>query len=218
MKNFWIGLLVAGLVSAAAQATAATPEVLVRTNTDEIIKRIKTNKDAYTKDQKKLYAMVDELVLPHFDFRKMSQLVLRQAWREASDEQRARFTGEFRDLLVRTYATALLKYNNEQVIYKPYKGPNEDKTAEVHIEVKPAGGGPNIPIEYAFYTDKAGDWKVYDVKIDGISLVINYKEVYAKKVREEGLESLIAQLARDNKAGKTDKPIAPAPSEAKAKK
>jgi phospholipid transport system substrate-binding protein len=218
MRHFWIAGIVAGLISTVALATAAAPDVLVRTNTDEIIARIKKNKDAYAKDQKKLYAMVDELVLPHFDFRKMSQLVLRQAWREASEEQRARFTQEFRDLLVRTYATALLKYNNEEVIYKPYKGPNEDKTAEVHIEVKPSGGAPNVPIEYAFYTDKAGAWKVYDVKIDGISLVINYKEVYAKKVREEGLEVLIAQLARDNKEGKTDKPIAPAPSEAKVKK
>ena len=200
-------LALIALVPGPARSETA-PDVLVRQNTDEIIARIKANKDAYAKDHKKLYAMVDELVLPHFDFRAMAKLVLAQSWREANEDQRARFVVEFRDLLVRTYSTALLKYNKEEIIHLPYKGPIDDKTAVVKTEVKQAAGGPNIPLEYNFYLKDAA-WKVYDVKIDGVSLVTNYRSPYAERIRNRGLDALIASLAEDNRAGKVDKPIAP---------
>lgn len=210
MRRIAVTLGVMWALGVAAAWAATAPDVLVRENTDEILKRIKTNKDAYAKDKKKLYAMVDELVLPHFDFRAMAKLVLAQAWREATEDQRARFTAEFRDLLVRTYSTALLKYNNDGMIYLPYRGPVDDRTAVVKVEVKPAAGGPNIPIEYSFYLkDKDAPWRVYDVKIDGISLVTNYRSTYAGKIRNQGLDALISGLAADNKAGKTDQPIGP---------
>jgi phospholipid transport system substrate-binding protein len=201
----WLWLW-AALASGAVAASTATPDVLVRTTTDEILVRIKTHKDAYAKDTAKLYAMVDELVVPHFDFRAMAKLVLAQSWRQASEDQRTRFTSEFRDLLVRTYSTALLKYNDEQVIYLPYKGPTDERTAVVRVEVKPSGGGPNVPIEYNFYF-KDGAWKVYDVKVEAISLVTNYRAVYAERVQKEGLDALIASLARDNREGKVDQPV-----------
>ena len=178
----------------------ASPDELVRKTTDEIISRIKTNKAAYAKDHQKLYAMVDELVLPNFDFRAMARLVLAQTWRTATDDQRTRFTDEFRDLLVRTYSTALLKYNNEKIDYLPYKGPSDDNTAVVRCNIKQAAGGPDVPLEYDFYL-RDGMWKAYDVKIDGVSLVTNYRVTYANKVRTQGLDALIASIAADNKSG-----------------
>jgi phospholipid transport system substrate-binding protein len=198
-------LVIAGLLAGPARAGAA-PDVLVRTSTNNILALLKANKDAYAKDKKKLYAAVDEVVLPNFDFRAMSKLVLAQAWREATEDQRGRFTGEFRDLLVRTYSTALLKYTNEEVIFLPYKGANDDNTAVVKTEIKLGGGGANVPIDYAFF-QKDGGWKVYDVKIDGISLVTNYRSTYAEKVRSQGLDALIAGLANDNKSGKVDQAL-----------
>jgi phospholipid transport system substrate-binding protein len=189
--------LVLGFMIGAAQADVP-PDQLVRERTTKIIELLKKNKDAYAKDQKKLYAMVQEQVLPYFDFRAMSRLVLGKHWREASEDQRSRFAAEFRDLLVRTYATALLKYTNEEVVYLPFRSSPEDKTVTVKTEVKQGGGGPLIPIHYSFYLTDAS-WKVFDVTIDGVSLVTTYRGTYAEKIRTEGLDALIATMVKSDK-------------------
>mgnify|MGYP001567794114 FL=1 len=189
--------LVLGFLIGAAHADVP-PDQLVRERTTKIIELLKKNKDAYAKDQKKLYAMVQEQVLPYFDFRAMSRLVLGKHWREASEDQRNRFANEFRDLLVRTYATALLKYTNEEVVYLPFRSSPEDKTVTVKTEVKQGGGGPLIPIHYSFYLTDAS-WKVFDVTIDGVSLVTTYRSTYAEKIRNEGTDALIASMAKSDK-------------------
>jgi len=186
-------------------AAEVTPDQLSREVTDKIVVLLKANKNVYTKDHKKLYAMVDEHVLPNFDFRAMSRTVLGRYWRTASEEQRTRFTAEFRDLLVRTYATALLKYNDEKIVYLAFRLNPDDRTTTVKSEVRRTDGGPPIAINYSFYRTNAG-WKVYDVTIEGASLVTTYQSTYAERVQREGLDALIASLARDNKAaaeGKT---------------
>jgi phospholipid transport system substrate-binding protein len=186
-------------------AVDTPPDQIARNATDKIIELLKSNKDAYAKDHRTLYAMVDEHVLPHFDFRAMSRTVLGRNWRSASEEQRTRFISEFRNLLVRTYATALLKYNNEQIVYLPFRMSPDDRTATVKSEVRRTDGGPSIAINYNFYHTDAG-WKVYDVSIEGASLVTTYQSTYSERVQREGLDELIASLERDNKkesAGKT---------------
>lgn len=186
-------------------AADSPPDQIARDATDKIIGLLKSNKNAYAKNHQKLYAMVDEHVLPHFDFRAMSRTVLGRYWRSASEDQRTRFTSEFRDLLVRTYATALLKYNNEQIVYLPFRMSPGDRTATVKSEVRRTDGGPPIAINYSFYHTDAG-WKVYDVTIEGASLVTTYQSTYAERVQREGLDALIASLAQDNKresAGRT---------------
>lgn len=198
MKRLGILLtFILGFAVSAAHAAPA-PNQLVRERTDKIIELLKKNKDTYAKDHKKLYAMVQEQVLPYFDFRAMSRLVLGKHWREASEDQRNRFAGEFRDLLVRTYATALLKYTNEEVLYLPFRSSPEDKTVTVKTEVKQGGGGPIIPIHYSFYLTDAS-WKVFDVTIDGVSLVTTYRSTYAEKIRNEGTDALIASMAKSDK-------------------
>ena len=186
-------------------AAELMPDQLAREVTDKIVVLLKANKNLYTKDHKKLYAMVDEHVLPNFDFRAMSRTVLGRNWRTAEEDQRARFTSEFRDLLVRTYATALLKYNDETIVYLPFKMAPEDRTATVKSEVRRTDGGPPIAINYSFYRTDAG-WKVYDVTIEGASLVTTYQSTYSERVQREGLNALIASRAKDNKVaaeGKT---------------
>ena len=188
---------VLGFAVSAAHAAPA-PNQLVRERTDKIISLLKVNKNTYAKDRKKLYTMVQEQVLPYFDFRAMSRLVLGKHWREASESQRDRFANEFRDLLVRTYATALLKYTNEEIAYFPFRMSAEEKTVVVKTEVKQGSGGPTIPIHYSFYlTDNA--WKVFDVAIDGISLVTTYRGTYAEKIRNGGMDALIASMAKSDK-------------------
>lgn len=187
-----------------AHAADLAPDQIARNATDKIVSLLKANKDAYSKDHRKLYAMVDEQVLTHFDFRAMSRTVLGRYWRGASEDQRTRFTAEFRELLVRTYATALLKYNDEEIVYLPFRANPDDRTATVKSEVRRKDGGPPIAIHYGFYrTDNV--WKVYDVTIEGASLVSTYQTTYAARVQKESLDALIASLARDNKAAAADK-------------
>jgi phospholipid transport system substrate-binding protein len=179
-------------------AAEPPPDQIAREATDKVIALLKANKDAYAKDHQKLYAAVDEHVLPHFDFRAMSRTVLGRYWRQATEDDRVRFTAEFRDLLVRTYATALLKFNNEQIVYLPFKMTAGDRTGVVRSEVRRSDGGPPVAINYSFYHTDNG-WKVYDVTIEGASLVTSYQSTYAERVQKEGLDALIASLAPENK-------------------
>jgi len=187
-------------------AAEVAPDLLAREVTDKIVVLLKANKNVYTKDHKKLYAMVDEHVLPNFDFRAMSRTVLGRYWRTADEEQRARFTREFRDLLVRTYATALLKYNDETIVYLPFRLSPDERTATVKSEVRRTDGGPPIAINYSFYRTDAG-WKVYDVTIEGASLVTTYQSTYSARVQREGVNALIVNLAQDNKAAAEGKTV-----------
>ncbi|OGI38610.1 MAG: hypothetical protein A2140_06040 [Candidatus Muproteobacteria bacterium RBG_16_62_13] len=183
-------------------AAAPAPDQTVREATDKILLLIRKNRAAYQGDQRKLYAMVDQNVLPYFDFRKMSALVLGSNWREADVAQRDRFISEFRQLLVRTYATALLKYNDEKVVILPYRAPlPDDRTVTVKTEVRRSGQTP-IPISYEFYLNRDGQWKVYDVSIEGVSIVTSYTNTYAERVSRDGLDKLIANLAQENRDGR----------------
>jgi phospholipid transport system substrate-binding protein len=158
----------------------------------------------YAKDHARLYAMAEEKVLPHFDFRRMSQWVLGRNWKEATPEQRDKFVGAFRDLLVRTYSTALLNYKDQEIVYLPMppRKPG-DEDALVKTEVKQTNGQPNIPIHYSFYKNSQGAWKVYDVTIEGVSLVTNYRSVYASKIRDKGIDALIAEITENNRQAQT---------------
>lgn len=183
-------------VMTAPVAAQAMPDQLVRDTTDKIIALLKENRAIYKKDQNKLFAMVHETVLPHFDFRAMSRMVLARNWRSANEDQRGRFTTAFRDLLVRTYATALLKYTDEKIIFLPYRAKPEDRKVIVKTEIKPSGGGPNIPMDYRFYR-KNTEWKVFDVSIDGVSLVTNYRNIYNEKIKKQGLDALIESISKE---------------------
>src|SRR4030066_2085 len=143
------------------------PEELARKTEDEIVAEVKAHRDVYAKDYAKLYKMADEKVLLHFDFRRMSQWVLGRFWKQATLEQRDRFTSEFRDLLVGTYSQALLNYNDQKIIYLPVQRKPQDTEATVKTEVKQTGGQPNIPIHYSFYKKQECAWKVYELTLAG---------------------------------------------------
>lgn len=200
MKRALVILSLLFMSSADAFAQAAPPDGLVRKVTDRIIELIQENRETYARDHQQLYAMVDREVLPYFDFRVMARSVLGRHWRDASEAQRERFIKEFRDLLVRTYATALLKYTDEEIRILPFRAGPEDKTVLVRTEVVPGGGGPSIPIHYSFFRTNDG-WKVYDVAVEGVSLVTNYRSVYAERIRAQGLDALIESMAGANRRG-----------------
>lgn len=188
------------LAPASLPAAEATPDQLVRTTIEKINLLLKADRSVDPEDPRRLYAMMDfcEEVLPHIDFRGMARSVLGPAWSKASAEQRARFTHEFRNLLVRTYGTAMRQNRGQQIVYLPFFGKPGDKTAMVKTEVKQASGGPNVQINYSFYSVNSV-WKLYDITIDGVSLVTTYHNTYAGLIREEGIDSLIVGIAKSNR-------------------
>lgn len=169
------------------------PDLLVKQTTDKALGELTANREALLENAGMLYEMVDQIVLPHFDFERMSKLVLGKYWKQANAEQRLRFQREFKSLLVRTYATALFEYTGQEIIYKPYRPKKDSERALVQTEFVP-GDGPNIPVDYALKKGGDGAWRVYDVRIDQVSMVINYREAYKRIIESKGIDSLIASL------------------------
>jgi phospholipid transport system substrate-binding protein len=183
-------------VWAMAEAPASAQE-LVQKQTELLLSTFKAQREQITKDPQLLYKLADEVVLPHFDFEKMSSWVIGKHWRSASPEQKARFVQEFRTLLVRTYAVAMYEYTDQQVVYLPSRSDPAAKETTVKAEVRQSGGAPPISVSLDLYL-KDGAWKVYDVTIEGTSLVTTYRSSYATEIRQYGLDSLIAKLAARN--------------------
>ena len=191
-----IGCLLPAWVLAAI-TPSTPPNVIVQQKTDQILHLIEKNRAVYDRNKAALYAMVDKQIVPYFDFGRMSRWVLARYWRTATPAQRAAFTTQFRDLLVRTYATALLSYSGQRIAYLPYRAGAGSRHAMVKTMILENNGSANIPLDYMFVHKKAG-WKVYDVTIDNVSLVTNYRSVYGGKIRRHGLNALIASLKRAN--------------------
>ncbi|MCC6714067.1 MAG: ABC transporter substrate-binding protein, partial [Gammaproteobacteria bacterium] len=156
---------------------------------------VRAEHDALKADTGRLYGLVNELIIPHFDFEAASRLVLGRHWRTASDEQRARFTEAFKQLLVRTYANALFQYADETIVFKPSQTDGEHVV--VKTEVTQQGAHP-IPVNYRMH-QKNGEWKAYDVFVDGISLVVTYRGDFGSRVNQSGIDGLISDLEAKNK-------------------
>jgi phospholipid transport system substrate-binding protein len=173
------------------------PQKIVKEASDQMLQALRDNKAELKENPSAIYALVEEIIMPNFDFRKMSKLALGKNWRKASETQRERFTEEFRLLLVRTYSTAMLEYADEEIRLLPFHGDLSKKKVKVGMEILQPGG-PSIPMTLAMYLNKAEDWKVYDVKIDGISLVTNYRSNFATQIRNDGMDKLIDSIASRN--------------------
>lgn len=175
----------------------SVPQKIVKDASDEMLQALKDNRTELKENPSAIYALVEEIIMPNFDFRKMSKLALGKNWRKASEMQRERFTEEFRLLLVRTYSTAMLEYADEEIRLLPFRGDLSKKKVKVGMEILQAGG-PSIPMTLAMYLNKTEEWKVYDIKIDGISLVTNYRSNFSTQIRNDGMDKLIDSIASRN--------------------
>ncbi|HHH13259.1 MAG TPA: ABC transporter substrate-binding protein [Thiolapillus brandeum] len=174
------------------------PQELVRSTAEYVLSEVRAHKAELERDNSGIYRLVEERVIPHFDFRRMTRSALGRYWRQATEEQRNRLTREFQELLVRTYAIMLLSYSDEKVEYLPFRGRPGDKRVVVRTKVYTSDGAPPVPIDYRLYF-KDGQWKVYDVVVDGVSLVSNYRGTFASEVRKGGIEGLIVSLEKHNR-------------------
>ena len=183
--------------SATAFAIEA-PDALVKRTADDVLAVVKTDQDIQAGNQEKIFALAEEKIIPNFNFDKVSRLVLGKNWTKATPEQKTAFQTEFRSLLIRTYATALSKYKNQTIEYKPLRLADGASSATVKTLIVQPGGQP-IAVDYSLekHTDA---WKVYDIVIEGVSLVTNYRGQFAQEIRQNGLDSLIKKLSDKNKA------------------
>ncbi|MCB1829047.1 MAG: ABC transporter substrate-binding protein [Chromatiaceae bacterium] len=199
-RNFQSLVLVCVLLlCGAASATLVSPDNpldLVKETTDHVLRKIAGQREQLRADPGKVYELVNELVLPRFDFDYMSQLVLGKYWSRATIEQKSQFVLAFRELLVRTYATTLLNYSDQEIDYLPLRMVSGATDATVNTRVV-GGGAPPIPINYSLH-QKAGEWKVYDVAIDNISLVSQYRTSYAAHIKRFKMDGLIQQMNKLN--------------------
>ena len=183
-----------------------TPDALVKRTTDEVLAIIKADKDLQAGNNAKVVELAEQKVLPHFDFERMTRLAVGRNWAQASDAQKQALIKEFRTLLVRTYSTSLSQYRNQTIEVKPTRMTPQDKEATVRTAVIQQGGPP-IPIDYAM--EKMGDsWKVYDVVIDGASLVTTYRGTFNDQVQKGGLDGLVKTLQERNRTGEPTKAAA----------
>ena len=178
-------------------AEVPVPQALIKTSSDRMQKALKENKATIEKNPSFVYGLVDKILLPNFDFSKMSKLALGKNWRKASTAQRERFIGEFRLLLVRTYSIAMLEFTDGDIIFLPFRGDLAKKKVKVKMEIA-RPNGPSIPMALSMYLSKQKKWMVYDVKIDGISLVTNYRSTFATEIRNDGMDKLIENLSTRN--------------------
>lgn len=185
-------------VSLIGTATAAqAPQEIVQTTTDQVVSQVKADKDALRADPGRMYRLVSEKIFPHFDFAIMSQWVLGPTWKGASPAQREAFSEQFRKLLVRTYATALLEYSDQQFEYPPAADAAEKPNTAMVKQLIHSPGGDTLPVTYRLH-NKSGDWKVFDVAVDGVSLIKTYKGSFAPIISEKGLGGLLENMTAKN--------------------
>jgi phospholipid transport system substrate-binding protein len=197
MKGLFVGMA-AGLLFAAgmAQAEAVAPDVLIRATVEDVVAIVKQDKDIQAGNQKKILALVDAKVLPHFDFTRMTQLAVGKHWRSASAEQKNALTTEFRNMLVRTYTKAFGEYQNQTVEVLPLKMAADAAEATVKTTINKPGAQP-ISVDYEM-KKKADGWKAFDIVIGGVSMVMSYRGTFDSEVRQNGIDGLIKTLSEKN--------------------
>jgi len=194
IKIFFIALSMV-FFSTAVFAVEA-PDALVKRTAEDVLAIVKSDSDIQAGNHAKIFTLAEEKVLPNFNFVRVSRLVLGKNWTRATPEQRTDFQREFRTLLLRTYATALSKYQDQTIEFLPLRMVDDAKTTSVKTKIIQSGGQP-ISVDYSLAREEEA-WKVYDIVIEGVSLVTNYRGQFSQEVRKYGLDSLIGKLANKN--------------------
>lgn len=200
-------ILLFSLVFTANNSHAGTqpPNEMLHQATTKMLRSINENRAEIKKSPEKLKLLVEDIILPHLDFIAASKAVMGKYWRRAEKAQKIKFIRQFRLLLLRFYSSALAEYlngnekklNENLIHYFPTKLADGDTSLTVRAEIKPDTGKP-IPMRYRLHLTKKG-WKVYDVSVEGISMITTYKNNFASQFKAQGIDALIASLEEKNK-------------------
>lgn len=193
MKKILLGLsalLFAGLAQA---APAVGPDDVVKLTTDQLQKLIAQNHAQYKADLPAFYKVVDDIVVPHFDVRYIGQLVLARNWKTASDEQRTRFQDAFKSMLIRAYSNSMLdNYDSVKAEWQPLRMAPDTTDVTVNSKVL-RQNGPPIAISFLMHVAD-GEWRIYDILVENISLVSNFRAQFAAEIKKNGLDAVIARM------------------------
>jgi phospholipid transport system substrate-binding protein len=197
MKQFIQSMGAAGLALVMLAGTAQAvddnnPRALIETAAQEMLKDLEANRAAYRKDPTKIHAMVERVLLPHFDTDYAAQRVLGRHWTAATPDQRKRFTKAFYQSLLENYGTALLDFTADKLEVLPFRGNPKAERATVQTRVK-RSDGTRVDVNYTLRKTPAG-WKAWDVTIEGISYVKNFRDDFGPAIDQKGLEALIVQM------------------------
>ncbi len=194
------------LLSISYAETTPVPQKLMEDTSRVMIKEFIANTDAIRKDPQVALRLVNENLVPKINFPLMSRWVLGKYWKKASPEQRKEFIAEFKTLVIKFYSKALVQYlskNNleEDVItFIPFRGKLKGKYATVRSQVNPQNGAEPVKVNYDLYRSKNGQWSIYDVSVEGISLVTTYRSSFKSIIAKKGMDELLAELKRKNAA------------------
>ena len=200
--RFWLLLFATSLLIAPVQAEPTAPNTVLDMATRQMITAINANQEKIKADPSVVNGLVEDILMPHIDFIASSKWVLGKHWRRASKDQKLEFIRQFRALLLRFYSVALAEYlttntvSEDMFVFLPLRGDTSTKRVTVHSEIH-APSGSIIPIKYSMHLTKKG-WKVYDVSIEGVSMVTTYRTSFASEIKQKGLDGLIASLAERN--------------------
>ena len=193
-------LLALVFVLASTPAIAAEergPEELVKQVTAEVLDAIKSDKKLASGDRSAALKLAEEKVLPHIDFEEATRLAVGRAWSQASPEQKKQLTTEFRRMLVRVYSSAIQPYGGQSIKVSPVRMRPGDTEVTVHNSFVRQGGGKPVGFDYSMRKTDQG-WKIYDIVVEGVSLVLTYRSEFDNVVRQQGVDGLIKALASKN--------------------
>lgn len=197
-------LLVLPLATAQA-ADSGNPQQMVQDATNALLARIVKEKDTLKKDPQALYRLVDENITPFMDTDGISRRVMGQYFRQATPAQQTEFARVFKQSLIRTYAKGLTAYENQKIVFKPYKAGPDAKKAQVDVDVY-GNNGQIYPVNFQLQQDKAGAWKVQNLILNGINLGLTFRNQFASAVESNkgSIDKAIAGWSPDATALKDD--------------
>lgn len=184
-----------------AQATTEQPDELIQNLTDQVLERLQQKEQLLSDNPKQAQLitreLITEIVLPHLDMSLMSRWVIGKNWGKATPAQRKQFKDKFTSMLVRTYASAMVEFRNSHVVVKPAAYNPSKKTTVVKTEFFNGEVSPT-PVLFRVRKDKQNRWKVFDMIVDGVSLVKNYKSSFSAEIRKVGIRGLLERLSSHN--------------------
>jgi len=180
------------------------PQRLMEETSKKVLKAFIENTDAIRKDPDVAHKLISENLVPKVNFKLMSRWVLGRNWKKASPEQQQEFTKEFKNLVIKFYSSAFIDYlqkndlNEDIISFKPFRGKLDSKYATVRSQINPPNAGDPIKVNYDLYRNKDGKWQVYDVSVEGISLVTTYRSSFKQIISQKGMDALLADLKDKN--------------------
>lgn len=201
IQSIWIAVI---LLSAAYADTIPEPQKLMEDTSREMLQEFKASTEAIHNDPEVARQLINDNLVPKINFPLMSRWVLGKNWKKATPEQQQEFIAEFQKLVVKFYSKALIEYLSKNnlpdniITFKPFRGELKGKYATIRSQVNPPSGSEPIKVNYDLYHSKSGLWQVYDVSVEGISLVTTYRSSFKQIISQQGMDALLSELKDKN--------------------